>query len=357
MAATGGAHVAYIGSRALGMAEHVRMTGQRYVPLAHAMRTADAAAAASTGRGPSVAPGAAAPVENALASHARIVEAESGPPLLSYEAMAAGNDGVEYSDFRASTASDTPYRALEAAAGSGGAHGPVVPTKHSAVAVVGAGAGAGAGLEAESGAVTGGGSEAGAGAGAGASGSAGAGSHGAGAGSGTKPDTASAGSGGGGGGDPGGRNWTKEFVEFLCMDTSSAENIVRRSSMLCDLYLAFARRSCELAQTIVRELPTPEAERTFPPSSTLGGVAGGRKFVRDGILLKVANDDSHLYGSNEGAMKTAAHEIKVRTLQSRAVSSCCMVGREERCSSATTVRCALTVPVVGLAGCVAGHRG
>ena len=137
------------------------------------------------------------------------------------------------------------------------------------------------------------------------------GASGAGAGQGASEHaTADSGGAASGSSDGAGRKWTEEFVDYLCRDTSTAANIVQRSSLLCGLYLDFAREASQLARTVVRELALPPSARTLAPAS-LAGVAGGRKFLKNGILLKVANDDSHLYGSNEAAMKTASHEIKV----------------------------------------------
>ena len=137
------------------------------------------------------------------------------------------------------------------------------------------------------------------------------GASGAGAGQGASEHaTADSGGAASGSSDGAGRKWTEEFVDYLCRDTSTAANIVQRSSLLCGLYLDFAREASQLARTVVRELALPPSARTLAPAS-LAGVAGGRKFLKNGILLKVANDDSHLYGSNEAALKTASHEIKV----------------------------------------------
>ena len=47
------------------------------------------------------------------------------------------------------------------------------------------------------------------------------------------------------------RDWTGEFVRYLCMDTSTAAAIVARSRQLCQLYLDFAKQAQTLAQVRV----------------------------------------------------------------------------------------------------------
>ena len=53
----------------------------------------------------------------------------------------------------------------------------------------------------------------------------------------------------------------------------------------------------------------PPSKKTIPPVS-LGGVAGGEKYVVNGILFKFALDSSNIYGGDHNAMKAASHELK-----------------------------------------------
>jgi len=51
-------------------------------------------------------------------------------------------------------------------------------------------------------------------------------------------------------------------------------------------------------------------KRTIRPMG-VGGIAGGKKFVQEGIIFKFALDDSHnLYPSTEFCMKAASAELK-----------------------------------------------
>jgi hypothetical protein len=44
--------------------------------------------------------------------------------------------------------------------------------------------------------------------------------------------------------------------------------------------------------------------------SLLGGVAGGSKFLLEGILYKLAQDTEKIYGSDEIAMTSCSHDLK-----------------------------------------------
>jgi hypothetical protein len=44
--------------------------------------------------------------------------------------------------------------------------------------------------------------------------------------------------------------------------------------------------------------------------SLRGGVAGGSKFLLEGILYKLAQDTERIYGSDEIAMTSCSHDLK-----------------------------------------------
>ena len=60
---------------------------------------------------------------------------------------------------------------------------------------------------------------------------------------------------------------------------------------------------------IISENCLPEHEKTIKPTS-IGGVAGGRKYICHGILFKFAVDDHGLYQGDDNAMKAASHDLK-----------------------------------------------
>lgn len=90
-------------------------------------------------------------------------------------------------------------------------------------------------------------------------------------------------------------------------------------SKLHQLFVDFVSMSCMYGRTIVREKDLPDAEKTVRPLDSVGGVAGGRKYLVDGILFKLCSDTKvkpkiFLYGGRaenyECAAKSAGHEIK-----------------------------------------------
>lgn len=55
----------------------------------------------------------------------------------------------------------------------------------------------------------------------------------------------------------------------------------------------------------------PTNRRTIIPlSESIGGVAGGEKYVHSGIFFKLSRDWKGIYGGDGNAMKAAEHEIK-----------------------------------------------
>jgi len=79
----------------------------------------------------------------------------------------------------------------------------------------------------------------------------------------------------------------------------------------------FHREVTKRARLILEEMNVPIHKKTIPPLSA-GGVAGGTKYLDNGILFKFANDPKvgtgHLYGGAEAdperAAKAAANDLK-----------------------------------------------
>ena len=81
-----------------------------------------------------------------------------------------------------------------------------------------------------------------------------------------------------------------------------------------------AEKAGQVAGIIVRELHLPEEEKTIKPVD-IGGVAGGRKFLHDGLLLKIADDEASLYGGDiEKAQKVCVHVLNF------GIALCCCLG-------------------------------
>ena len=71
----------------------------------------------------------------------------------------------------------------------------------------------------------------------------------------------------------------------------------------------FVSASESYGKIIISEHQLPSSQKTFRPAS-MGGIAGGEKYVVQGILFKFSVDHGQLYGGDEAAMKSASHEIR-----------------------------------------------
>ncbi|EFA86726.1 hypothetical protein PPL_00531 [Heterostelium album PN500] len=100
-------------------------------------------------------------------------------------------------------------------------------------------------------------------------------------------------------------SWNSEFQRILEMD-DSLEKFERLASLEHD----FVYAAESYGRIIISEHLLPDELKTIKPVS-VGGIAGGEKYIVQGILFKFAveSDTYGLYGSDENAMKTAAHEL------------------------------------------------
>jgi hypothetical protein len=112
-----------------------------------------------------------------------------------------------------------------------------------------------------------------------------------------------------------GSTWNSEF-QLLQERSDSSE----RFSALAALAHDFFATAQHYAAIIVSEFHLPDYQRTIRQCTTIGGTAGGLKFVASGILFKFAHDpllssNRHLYSGGdlpdaESAAKALGHELK-----------------------------------------------
>ncbi|KAK5577688.1 hypothetical protein RB653_002633 [Dictyostelium firmibasis] len=100
-------------------------------------------------------------------------------------------------------------------------------------------------------------------------------------------------------------SWNSEFQRLLEMD-DCLEKFERLSSLEHD----FVYAAESYGRIIISENFLANELKTIKPVS-VGGIAGGEKYIVQGILFKFAleNETFGLYGNDENAMKTAAHEL------------------------------------------------
>ncbi|KAL6070346.1 Clu domain-containing protein [Balamuthia mandrillaris] len=122
-----------------------------------------------------------------------------------------------------------------------------------------------------------------------------------------KKFTGNASSGGGGGLD---KNWNERFQRILDMPEDNAESFLLKHEQLRSLAHDFETTAKRYGKLIIAETFLGDKEKTIRPSSSIGGQAGGQKFLYHGILFKYALDWQNIYGGDDNAMKAAGHELK-----------------------------------------------
>ena len=105
------------------------------------------------------------------------------------------------------------------------------------------------------------------------------------------------------------RNWNEEFQRVLQLPEASRQDERLKELQLFALILEFESAVKAIGARIVVETGLPRAQRTVERDTRVGGVAGGDKFVVDGIFFKFSTDRHNLYGGSEFAGKATAHEL------------------------------------------------
>ena len=86
-----------------------------------------------------------------------------------------------------------------------------------------------------------------------------------------------------------GMDWNEQFQRATEMPTGTAAERLTRAVHMYRISKAFTEAARDLAKQIVDELRLPSEQRTIQPVD-VGGVAGGEKYIRNGIFLKFARD-------------------------------------------------------------------
>ena len=105
--------------------------------------------------------------------------------------------------------------------------------------------------------------------------------------------------------------WNKRLQVLLEAPTLLPEEAQIRKDRLNALAQEFVDSQAPVVVALVREtlLQLPAAQRTVKPVQ-LGGLAGGLKFEKDGVIFKFAFDSAGLYGGDAFSAKAASHELK-----------------------------------------------
>ena len=100
------------------------------------------------------------------------------------------------------------------------------------------------------------------------------------------------------------RDWSEEFHSIL--EISDPGHRVRKMAHFVRQFTSVATR---VARQIVIEEHLPANRRSVTPVVSLGGIAGGEKFMSQNIFFKFARDAYRLYGSETAAAKAASLEL------------------------------------------------
>lgn len=108
-----------------------------------------------------------------------------------------------------------------------------------------------------------------------------------------------------------GRNWTRDFYTVQSTISKSGDNLdtVEVMDQLTMMTENFTNDAIAYGSIIIREQKLPVAQKTIKPVG-VGGIAGGQKFIHEGIFFKFPTNEQDLYGNLENAMRGAGHEMK-----------------------------------------------
>lgn len=99
------------------------------------------------------------------------------------------------------------------------------------------------------------------------------------------------------------RDWNEEFQRVRMIPQQ------HRAEPLYLLTKDFVSTATSIGKKIIMEAHTVEWLKTIKPKDA-GGVAGGEKYIEEGIFFKFAKDSLGLYGGDEFAAKACNHELR-----------------------------------------------
>ena len=120
----------------------------------------------------------------------------------------------------------------------------------------------------------------------------------------------------------GGSSWNERYQYVLDLKAPSDVEQRKRYTLLTLLARDFVSTAVRYGKLIISELALDEAAKTVPTAKGIGGLAGGEKYVVNGILFKLATDPAlsegnYLYGGSEPdsevAAKAAANDLRGAT--------------------------------------------
>eukprot|EP01125_Pyxidicula_operculata_P017085 TRINITY_DN5945_c0_g1_i2.p1 TRINITY_DN5945_c0_g1~~TRINITY_DN5945_c0_g1_i2.p1 ORF type:complete len:1909 (-),score=399.00 TRINITY_DN5945_c0_g1_i2:471-6197(-) len=104
--------------------------------------------------------------------------------------------------------------------------------------------------------------------------------------------------------------WNERFQEAWELPEDTPDQKLEKYTKLSEIASDFVYAAETYGKIIISEFYLPNSLKTIK-SANFGGIAGGTKFLKQGILYKVAVDSQGVYGyDDEKAMKACSHDIK-----------------------------------------------
>ena len=104
--------------------------------------------------------------------------------------------------------------------------------------------------------------------------------------------------------------WNEQFQSALDMAETTFEQKLEKYARITALNRDFVTQATNLAELIISEYFLPEDKKTLRVK-TLGGIAGGDKFVCHGILFKLAKGSKGPYrNDDENAAKAMGNDLR-----------------------------------------------
>lgn len=104
-------------------------------------------------------------------------------------------------------------------------------------------------------------------------------------------------------------DWNGLFQRLLESAEDTQDSRLKKYEDISTLNNNFVSMAKQLGKIIISEAFLPDEVKTIKPYS-LGGVAGGCKYLYNGILFKLQNDWKGIYKSDHNAMKSGSLELK-----------------------------------------------
>lgn len=103
--------------------------------------------------------------------------------------------------------------------------------------------------------------------------------------------------------------WDQNF-QRIRHDLQKSPDCNESKVSLFKLYDDFVQTAKMYGRVIIQEKSFPDRRKSIKPCDSLGGIAGGQKFIKEGILFKFAIPSKLFQEDIEAAMKVAGHDLK-----------------------------------------------